>query len=286
MKTPLALCANAEPSPKGHLTMKPVFVLAALALAASAPSFAQSKGGGSGGSSSGVITIDQARAEAGGVTPGDAPGFPVTISQPGSYRLAGNLNVAAANLRAIEITADNVTLDLAGFAIVGPVACSGTPPGGSVSCTPASNGTGVYAASRNGVAIRDGAVRGFGYGVINGWLGSVERVRISHVTEYGIYGDTGTQVAGNSVDRSGGHGIYGYADVRDNAVRWAQGAGIGAGFGAIVTGNRIAGVGAWGISAYMGGNAAVGHNSITNAGAGGIYQGISLGGNVCNGAAC
>ena len=37
----------------------------------------------------GVIDINQARALAGGVTPGDTPGFPVTVSQSGSYRLTG-----------------------------------------------------------------------------------------------------------------------------------------------------------------------------------------------------
>jgi hypothetical protein len=31
----------------------------------------------------GVIELNQVRAEAGGVSPGDASGFPVTISQPG-----------------------------------------------------------------------------------------------------------------------------------------------------------------------------------------------------------
>ncbi len=32
---------------------------------------------------------------AGAVTPGDTPGFPVTISLPASYRLAGNLTLPA-----------------------------------------------------------------------------------------------------------------------------------------------------------------------------------------------
>ena len=41
----------------------------------------------------GIVLIDQNRALAGNVTPGDAPGFPVTLSQPGSYRLSGNLRV-------------------------------------------------------------------------------------------------------------------------------------------------------------------------------------------------
>ncbi|HZO54059.1 MAG TPA: hypothetical protein VFB63_15200, partial [Bryobacteraceae bacterium] len=33
----------------------------------------------------GVVLIDQKLARAGNVSPGDTPGFPVTISQPGSY---------------------------------------------------------------------------------------------------------------------------------------------------------------------------------------------------------
>src|SRR5260221_3357918 len=39
----------------------------------------------------GVILIDQSKALAGNVTPGDAAGFPVTISRRGSYRLSGAL---------------------------------------------------------------------------------------------------------------------------------------------------------------------------------------------------
>jgi hypothetical protein len=35
----------------------------------------------------GVVLIDQSRALAGNVTPGDNSGFPVTISQPGTYQL-------------------------------------------------------------------------------------------------------------------------------------------------------------------------------------------------------
>ena len=39
----------------------------------------------------GRIEINEARAFAGGVTAGDAPGFPVTLDQGGSYLLTGNL---------------------------------------------------------------------------------------------------------------------------------------------------------------------------------------------------
>src|SRR5262245_12514472 len=80
--------------------------------------------------SAAVVSIDQKDAEAGKVTAGDTPGFPVTISQPGSYRLSSNLVVKEA-VTVIEITASDVTIDLAGFSIIGPNTCAGTP----VECT-------------------------------------------------------------------------------------------------------------------------------------------------------
>jgi hypothetical protein len=69
----------------------------------------------------GVILIDQNHALAGGLTPGDAPGFPIPISQFGSYRLSGNLTVPDTNTTAIAITANHVTIDRNGFAIIGHV---------------------------------------------------------------------------------------------------------------------------------------------------------------------
>lgn len=66
-----------------------------------------------------VITIDQAKALAGHVTPGDAPGYPVTISQPGSYQLTSNLSVADVGLAGIHIQAEGVTIDLNGFTLSG-----------------------------------------------------------------------------------------------------------------------------------------------------------------------
>lgn len=79
-----------------------------------------------------VVLIDQAKALAGNVTPGDAPGFPITISQPGSYRLGGSLTVDSVHQGAIRVTAPNVTLDLNGLVIrggrCGPERCTIGPP--------------------------------------------------------------------------------------------------------------------------------------------------------------
>jgi nitrous oxidase accessory protein NosD len=63
----------------------------------------------------GVIEINQAQALAGGVTPDDKPGFPVHITESGSYRLTGNLTIN--QVSGIYIMASDVTLDLNGFTV-------------------------------------------------------------------------------------------------------------------------------------------------------------------------
>jgi hypothetical protein len=98
----------------------------------------------------GVVLIDQARALAGNVTPGDAPGFPVTISLPGSYRLSSNLTVPATT-NGIDIASDHVTLDLNGFQIAG------------------TNGDGAAVRTASGglrmIAVRNGGVTNFSIGI-------------------------------------------------------------------------------------------------------------------------
>ena len=110
-----------------------------------------------------VTLIDQKIALAGKVTAGDAPGFPVTISEPGSYRLNSNLVITDASLTVIDITANDVTLDLNGFSIIGPNSCTGTP----VQCTIPGGGIGIKAAfattvSPANVRVMNGTVRGMG----------------------------------------------------------------------------------------------------------------------------
>jgi hypothetical protein len=67
------------------------------------------------------VTIDQEKAMRGRVTPGDAPGLPVTISRPGSYKLTGNLvyGVDEHGPGLIEVTASDVIIDLNGFVLFG-----------------------------------------------------------------------------------------------------------------------------------------------------------------------
>src|SRR5262249_45497549 len=113
----------------------------------------------------GVTLIDQKAVSAGKVTPLDTPGFPVTISESGSYRLTGNLAVPDAATTAIQITAANVALDLNGFTISGPNSCTPNP----TRCTYSGGaGIGVMAVGPPGVVspanvrVMNGVVRGMG----------------------------------------------------------------------------------------------------------------------------
>ncbi|MGH8807526.1 MAG: right-handed parallel beta-helix repeat-containing protein [Noviherbaspirillum sp.] len=100
----------------------------------------------------GVIVIHPERASRA------APEFPLIIAQPGSYRLAGNLIVPDVHTTAIEIDADDVTIDLNGFSIVGPARCSPPP----VSCVPAGGGNGVHTVNRDRIVVRNGNIQGVG----------------------------------------------------------------------------------------------------------------------------
>jgi hypothetical protein len=241
--------------------------------------------GPNGGAAGGVIAIDQAKAEAGGVTSGDAPGFPVTLSQPGSYRLMSNLTVTSPNVHAIEVTSNDVTLDLNGFVIQGPVTCMGGSPA-TITCSPASNAAGVFAWNKHLVNVRNGTIRGFGVGVYGSYFGRLEDLRIAHVTEMGLNAGNATQVNNNIVYMSAGYGILGYGDFRNNAVYFTKLDGIRAGFGSLVIGNRVSQVGQYGIYAEGFGNAALALNSVTSATQGAIFAGVKIDGNACNGQLC
>lgn len=107
----------------------------------------------------GVVLIDQNRALAGGITPGDSPGFPISITQPGSYRLSGNITVAANVINGIVISANNVTLDLNGFHVSGPApTCSNFA---DPACASVSGVTTLGFNQYTGIKVRNGAITGF-----------------------------------------------------------------------------------------------------------------------------
>jgi len=113
--------------------------------------------------SDGVLEVNQTCAVETGCFTGDAAGFPVTITQGGSYRLTGNVTVTDPATDGIEATVEEVMLDLGGFTLRGPG--SGT-------------GNGISAPDR--LTVINGTVRGFGQaGVTSDILCRVEGVRIS-----------------------------------------------------------------------------------------------------------
>jgi len=148
----------------------------------------------------GQVLITQADALAGNVTPGDTPGFPVTISVGGSYRLASNLTVTTL-VNGIEVRANEVTIDLGGFTLAGSGA----------------GRNGITSFNRN-LKLSNGTVRGFtndGIRTIARFL-TVRDLVVTGNGRYGIFADPGsggqeqvayTKVENSSVTNNGLHGI-------------------------------------------------------------------------------
>jgi hypothetical protein len=113
---------------------------------------------------SGQIVITQANASGSGIGPGDSPGYPVTITNPGSYKLGSNL-LPPSGVDAVDISADFVTLDLNGYTIKGGETCSIVPPNIYATCTAGSFGAGVYSTAML-TTVKGGAINGFTAGVV------------------------------------------------------------------------------------------------------------------------
>jgi hypothetical protein len=165
-------------------------LVAALALLPAAPAAAQ-----------GEIIITQAKANAGGVTPGDAAGFPVTLSLPGAYVLGSNLNPPA-NAIALRVTSHNVDIDMNGFSLNGVGMAT----------------FGLYSTFGEG-HIHDGIIKRFRFdgisltGNSNSWV--VENLQIVNNGRYGINAAVsnysrylGNSILVNGTGPQGGSGIY------------------------------------------------------------------------------
>ncbi len=178
--------------------------------------------------------------------------LPTTISKSGVWCLKKNLRVVRDTGPGIEIMADNVTIDLGGFTIWG-------------SSRKGAAETGISAASRNNITIRNGTIVGFGTGVFltrNGRRGSghvVENIRIKSSYGYGIFvsGD-GMILRNNQVLNTWMNGAT------DSGVMfgiYAQGKGL------LISDNSVYGVmgdHAYGIRIEPKSQAVVKHNIISN----------------------
>ena len=254
----------------------------------------------------GVVLINQNTSVSG--LPGcPHAGLPIVICQSGSYRLTGNLTIPNANTDGIDINADNVTLDLNGFAISGPVKCTaGTYP---VQCSATGSGTGVLAVDKNNITVRNGTVRGMGdSGIAFRTFSSITAgALIENLHVYSNGGATGAGitvafgvVTHCTVDVNAGHGISGGGVVTANTVTFNGGDGIAAsgtvykntvGFngqdgisgGPNAVNNTVFGNNGFGISAnrYSGNLISFAGNSF-----GAVNGGISLGNNTCNNVVC
>ncbi len=216
----------------------------------------------------GETLITQAKASAGNVSPGDTPGYPVTLNLPGKYKLAGNLTVPDGDTTAILITAPNVTLDLNGFSLLGPVQCVNN--GIDLTCDSIGDGMGINVSVPglnvfSGASILNGAIRGFG--------------------SHGIGAGQGTMVYRMRILNNGGDGIRGEeAMVTESLIANNRMHGI-SGNGFNIQGNRIVSNGDKGILA----NVTTGlSDNVISGNLGGELNSSpeQLGGNLCGAALC
>jgi parallel beta-helix repeat protein len=227
------------------------------------------------GAVDGVIEINQAKALAGGVTAGDSPGFPVTITGPGSYRLTSNLDTGGGSPGAIATgiaVAGDITIDLNGFTI----------DGGSS----ASNG--IQLSDGDNWEIRNGTVRGFVNGIQQSSVSDGHRVvgiRAIGNTSSGIAlaNGSGHLVKDCLALDNGGDGIRVGMDstVTGSTAFNNSGDGIDVSSGSRVTGNVANGNGVDGIEA-SGDSVLIGNTADDNTG-GTVDGGSQMGTNVCNG---
>jgi hypothetical protein len=154
----------------------------------------------------GVLEINQTCAVSTGCFPGDTPGLPVQITQPGSYGLTSDLNLPdVPESGGIELLADEVTIDFRGFAIRGSLTClpgdctAGLPFGIS---PPLLGGGGERTTVRNGMII---GIPGLCLGLRE--KAHVESMLIAHCGGNGVVVGDQSLVVKNRVANIGQTGI-------------------------------------------------------------------------------
>ena len=244
--------------------------------------------------SDGVLEINQTCAVQTGCFAGDTAGFPVTISETGSYRLTGNLSLGSNAVMGIRIQAPNVELDLGGFTLRGTEACSGYPV---TSCADAPGFAGISGDSTTSLAsVRNGSVVGMGGPCISllGASSVVEDVRVLTCADFGIHvgpaGRVARSFAGGAfasgiVFESGGSAIGN--ESRGNGGRGIHGGYASSGLGGSILENRVFDNREIGVDAV--GPILVSRNVLVGNAGGPLSLTLSaqsLGDNLCSGARC
>jgi hypothetical protein len=144
--------------------------------------------------------------------------LPVNIGTQGVWCMRHDVSTALATGYAINITANNVTIDCNDFKV------------GGLAAGDATNTIGIHASNRQNVTVRNCNVRGFQYGVdIQGGDGHlVEDNRIDESTLFGIRIETSSPASivrrnrvigtGGAPGYSGSYGIVAAGDIIDNTI--------------------------------------------------------------------
>jgi hypothetical protein len=119
-----------------------------------------------------------------------AGGYPYVISIPGSYKLSGNLTNIPLGTSGIQITANNVTLDLNGFSILGQAS--------------AGSDIGISNVNSSHTTVMNGTVSGFDEGIKLGSSSRVENVHVTNQSGAGIEVGSTSIVRNNISDSNNG----------------------------------------------------------------------------------
>ncbi len=232
--------------------------------------------------SDGVIEINQVCATQTGCLPGDAPGFPVRLSNESSYILTSSLQVSG-DVAALTAFGNSTVIDLNGFTISGDYSCSSSPP----NCLSRAVHAAIEAPS-TAVTVRNGTVRAWrGPAISVGFDSHIEDLLIERTGDDGIVAGAGSIIRGNRISSLFGTGIRiyfnpdldGEALVERNIIRSVRGDGIRL-LSGVVTGNYTSNV--FGNHGSFGSGVGYGLNRFGSSPLGGI----SMGNNVCGASGC
>ena len=241
---------------------------------------------------------------------GDTAGYPITITQPGSYILTSDLSPPGTGIVSIDVSSVSpIDIDLNGHTINGGGTCTGNPV---TACTGSAGAVGISVTNGTSssviVHIHNGTIRGFSGGGIqiseadDGTV--LEHLTLAQNGSGGAFIDSQhppatTRIRDLQLVRNGGYGVFGTSILLVENSTAVGNLNYGLEFlgsGSVAVGNRLSSNGLVGL--YCGGASevcALGQNTfVSNNGGGAAAQFTvttlsNMGGNVCldhGGSAC